>query len=163
MNKTSGLILSVVALIIMIGVIYLTYTVTDSHWQAQWDKREAQIAKDRSVATDKARTKEQEYQNEIDSIEAQGKAKQDALKLAAVDASNRAASLLRQIQQLQRTRTASPNSSSGNNSQATDETSDMLTVVLGKSIQRNVELAEYADSAAAAGFQCEVSFQALRK
>lgn len=47
-------------------------------------------------------------------------------------------------------------------SSATGTTSDMLTLVLSKSVQRNVELARYADTAREAGLTCQNQYNSLR-
>lgn len=47
--------------------------------------------------------------------------------------------------------------------EAVGKTGDMLSYVLQQSIERNVELAKYADAAREAGMTCEIQYDSLNK
>lgn len=47
--------------------------------------------------------------------------------------------------------------------EATGKTGDMLAYVLQQSIERNVELANYADAARESGMTCEIQYDSLNK
>lgn len=117
--------------------------------QAKKDQQEAD-AKLRSLNEKEKATNEREAQQRID------RARNDAL-----DAAARAGRLQQQIVAI-RDQLRQYNATIGAGSSAAD-TGVLLTDVLGQSLERNRQLAEYADRAAEAGRVCERQYDTLTK
>jgi len=117
--------------------------------QAKIDQQEAD-AKLRSLNEKEKATNEREAQQRID------RARNDAL-----DAAARAGRLQQQLIAI-RDQLRQYNATIGVGSSAAD-TGVLLTDVLGQSLERNRQLAEYADRAAEAGRVCERQYDTLTK
>ncbi|EFO7596957.1 DUF2514 domain-containing protein [Escherichia marmotae] len=117
--------------------------------QAQADQKEAD-AKLRSLKEQEKATNEREAQQRID------QARNDAL-----DASARAGRLQQQLVAI-REQLRQYNATVGAGSSAAD-TGVLLADVLSKSLERNRQLAEYADRAAEAGRVCEKQYDTLTR
>lgn len=117
--------------------------------QAKKDQQEAD-AKLRSLNEKEKATNEREAQQRID------RARNDAL-----DAAARAGRLQQQLVAI-RDQLRQYNATIGVGSSAAD-TGVLLTDVLGQSLERNRQLAEYADRAAEAGRVCERQYDTLTK
>jgi hypothetical protein len=117
--------------------------------QAKIDQQEAD-AKLRSLNEKEKATNEREAQQRID------RARNDAL-----DAAARAGRLQQRLVAI-RDQLRQYNATVGVGSSAAD-TGVLLTDVLGQSLERNRQLAEYADRAAEAGRVCEQQYDTLTK
>ena len=117
--------------------------------QAQADQKQAD-AKLRSLKEQEKATNEREAQQRIDH------ARNDAL-----DASARAGRLQQQLVAI-REQLRQYNTTVGAGSSAAD-TGVLLADVLSKSLERNRQLAEYADRAAEAGRVCEKQYDSLTR
>lgn len=117
--------------------------------QAQADQKEAD-AKLRLLKEQEKATNEREAQQRID------QARNDAL-----DAAARAGRLQQQLVAI-REQLRQYNATVGAGSSAAD-TGVLLTDVLSKSLERNRQLAEYADRAAEAGRVCEKQYDSLTR
>lgn len=140
------------ALMVGFRVAWVQYG--DARYAAGYAKAQA----DRKTEDDKARqideqekaTNEREAQQRID------KARNDAL-----DAATRAGRLQQQLVAI-REKLMQYNATVGAGSSAAD-TGVLLTDVLSKSLERNRQLAEYADRAAEAGRVCENQYDSLTR
>lgn len=152
---------SVLALALLAGACYLTYVVTDNHWSAKYSGLEQKYSDASAKATQEARVKEWEYQNNVDAIAQQG-AKD--LAQARSDANSANASIGRLQQRINRlfADTSSEDSGTTQRGKTAREALDLLANVLEKSLERNRQLAEYADQASSAGFTCEKAYDAIQ-
>ena len=153
---------SVLALALLAGACYLTYVVTDNHWSAKYSGLEKQYSNASAKATQEARVKEWEYQNNVDAIAQQG-AKDLAQARSDADSAN--ASIGRLQQRINRllADTSSEDSGTTQRGKTAREALDLLANVLEKSLERNRQLAEYADRAAEAGRVCERQYDKLTR
>lgn len=152
---------SVLALALLAGACYLTYVVTDSHWSTKYSGLEKQYSDASSKATQEARVKEWEYQNNVDAIAQQG-AKDLAQARSDADSAN--ASIGRLQQRINRllADTSSEDSGTTQRGKTAREALDLLANVLEKSLERNRQLADYADKASSAGSTCEKAYDAIQ-
>ncbi|UZN24209.1 endopeptidase Rz [Klebsiella phage pKP-BM327-1.2] len=152
---------SVLALALLAGACYLTYVVTDNHWSAKYSGLEQKYSDASAKATQEARVKEWEYQNNVDAIAQQG-AKDLAQARSDADSAN--ASIGRLQQRINRllADTSSEDSGTTQRGKTAREALDLLANVLEKSLERNRQLAKYADQASSAGFTCEKAYDAIQ-
>lgn len=152
---------SVMALALLAGACYLTYVVTDNHWSAKYSGLKQEYSDASAKATEEARVKEWEYQNNVDAIAQQG-AKDLAQARSDADSAN--ASIGRLQQRINRllADTSSEDSGTTQRGKTAREALDLLANVLEKSLERNRQLAEYADQASSAGFTCEKAYDAIQ-
>nr|DAQ70604.1 MAG TPA: Protein of unknown function (DUF2514) [Caudoviricetes sp.] len=152
---------SVLALALLAGACYLTYVVTDNHWSAKYSGLEQKYSDASAKATQEARVKEWEYQNNVDAIAQQG-AKDLAQARSDADSAN--ASIGRLQQRINRllADTSSEDSGTTQRGKTAREALDLLANVLEKSLERNRQLADYADQASSAGFTCEKAYDAIQ-
>lgn len=152
---------SVLALVLLAGACYLTYVVTDNQWSAKYSGLEQKYSDASAKATQEARVKEWEYQNNVDAIAQQG-AKDLAQARSDADSAN--ASIGRLQQRINRllADTSSEDSGTTQRGKTAREALDLLANVLEKSLERNRQLAEYADQASSAGFTCEKAYDAIQ-
>ena len=122
---------------------------TSGYAKAQADQKQAD-AKMRSLTEQEKATNEREAQQRID------QARNDAL-----DAAARAGRLQQQLVAI-REQLRQYNATVGAGSSAAD-TGVLLTDVLSKSLERNRQLAEYADRASEAGRVCEKQYDSLTR
>ena len=160
--KQSAVLLgSVLALALLAGACYLTYVVTDNHWSAKYSGLEQKYSDASAKATQEARVKEWEYQNNVDAIAQQG-AKDLAQARSDADSAN--ASIGRLQQRINRllADTSSEDSGTTQRGKTAREALDLLANVLEKSLERNRQWAEYADQASSAGFTCEKAYDSIQ-
>jgi len=128
------------------------------HGQAQYDAGYAQRGEDQ-VAADKAALKLREEEKTRNEREAQNRI--DQARNDAMLAAQRAGGLQHQLntigQQLREYSAANGFGSSAG------ETGVLLADLLSKSVERNRQLADFADRAAAAGATCERQYDSLTK
>ena len=152
---------SVLALALLAGACYLTYVVTDNHWSAKYSGLKQEYSDASAKATEEARVKEWEYQNNVDAIAQQG-AKDLAQARSDADSAN--ASIGRLQQRINRllADTSSEDSGTTQRGKTAREALDLLANVLEKSLERNRQLAEYADKASSAGLTCEKAYDSIQ-
>lgn len=143
-------------LIVIAAIFYHNYSVDDSYddgyttgveWQKQ-ERANADAVLAKKLSDEKVR------------IENEAQSKIDAARAAAISAAANVDRLQQQIANI-RTELRDGATTLGIGT-PTGKTFDMLTFVLGESIERNRALAEYADRASNAGATCEISYDALR-
>ena len=152
---------SVLALALLAGACYLTYVVTDNHWSAKYSGLKQEYSDASAKATQEARVKEWEYQNNVDAIAQQG-AKDLAQARSDADSAN--ASIGRLQQRINRllADTSSEDSGTTQRGKTAREALDLLANVLEKSLERNRQLADYADKASSAGLTCEKAYDSIQ-
>ncbi|EQA1032530.1 DUF2514 domain-containing protein [Escherichia coli] len=147
------------AVILVIAAITLACRVAwVSHGNARYDAGYAQ-AKAEQEAAEQAELKYREQEKAINEREAQQRI--DQARNDALDAADRAGRLQQQLIAIRR-QLGQYNAAIGAGPSAAD-TGILLTDVLGKSLERNRQLAEYADRAAEAGRVCERQYDSLKK
>lgn len=129
-----------------------------SHGNARYDAGYAKAKADQA-ADEQAALKYREQEKAINEREAQQRI--DQARSDALDAADRAGRLQQQLVAIRR-QLGQYNDAIGSGSSAAD-TGVLLTDVLSKSLERNRQLAEYADRAAEAGRVCERQYDTLTK
>ncbi|EAO9226466.1 DUF2514 domain-containing protein [Salmonella enterica] len=144
-------IMAMLAVLVISGVV-----AWNAHGSRQYDAGYAQAMEDQKEADAKLRLqKEQEKaSNEREAQQRIDQARNDAL-----DAADRAGRLQQQLVAI-REQLRQYNATVGTGSSAAD-TGVLLADVLSKSLERNRQLAEYADRAAEAGRVCEKQYDSL--
>lgn len=129
-----------------------------NHGEAQYDAGYAKAQSDQKIALENERK-----QNEKDKATAEREAQQriDQARNDALDAADRAGRLQQQLVAI-RKQLGQYNQSLGVGPSAAD-TGILLADVLSKSLERNRQLAEYADRAAEAGRICERQYDTMTK
>lgn len=147
------LIVAMLAALVIVGVVAWSIhgdrQYGAGYAQAQADQKQAD-AKLRSLKEQEKATNEREAQQRID------QARNDAL-----DAAARAGRLQQQLVAI-REQLRQYNATVGSGASAAD-TGVLLADVLSKSLERNRQLAEYADRAAEAGRVCEKQYDSLTR
>ena len=128
------------------------------HGDRQYDAGYAQAKADRKAEDDKAR---QHHEEEKATNEREAQQRIDQARNDALDAAARAGRLQQQLVAI-REQLRQYNSTVGAGASAAD-TGVLLTNVLSKSLERNRQLAEYADRAAESGRVCEQQYDTLTK
>lgn len=128
------------------------------HGKTQYAAGYAKAQEDQKLADDKARQQDEQEKatNEREAQQRIDRARNDAL-----DAAARAGRLQQQLVAI-REQLRQYNATIGAGSSAAD-TGVLLTDVLSKSLERNRQLAEYADRAAEAGRVCEKQYDSLTR
>ena len=147
------LIVSMLAALVAGGVV-----AWNVHGDRQYDAGYAQAQKDRQVqdAKERQRNEQEKVNNEHEAQQRIDQARNDAL-----DAASRAGRLQQQLVAI-REQLRQYNATVGAGSSAAD-TGILLADVFEKSLERNRQLAEYADRAAEAGRVCERQYDELTK
>lgn len=129
-----------------------------NHGETQYEAGYAQAKADRKAEDDKARQHDEQEKatNEREAQRALDRARNDAL-----DAATRAGRLQQQLVAI-REHLRQYNATVGAGPSAAD-TGVLLADVLSKSLERNRQLAEYADRAAEAGRVCEKQYDSLTR
>ncbi|ELD3228499.1 DUF2514 domain-containing protein [Enterobacter hormaechei] len=129
-----------------------------NHGETQYAAGYAQAQADRKAEDDKARQQD-EQEKETNEREAQQRI--DQARNDALDAAARAVRLQQQLVAI-REQLRQYNATVGAGTSAAD-TGVLLADVLSKSLERNRQLAEYADRAAEAGRVCEKQYDSLTR
>lgn len=129
-----------------------------NHGETQYDAGYAQAKADRKAEDDKSR---QHHEEEKATNEREAQQRIDQARNDALDAATRAGRLQQQLVAI-REQLRQYNATVGAGASAAD-TGVLLADVLSKSLERNRQLAEYADRAAEAGRVCERQYDTLTK
>ena len=143
-------IMAMLAVLVISGVV-----AWNAHGSRQYDAGYAQAEEDRKAEEEKVR-QYYEQENEREAQQRIDQARSDAL-----DAAARAGRLQQQLVAI-REQLRQYNAIVGAGSSAAD-TGVLLADVLSKSLERNRQLAEYADRAAEAGRVCEKQYDTLTR
>jgi hypothetical protein len=155
------LLSSVLALALLAGACYLTYVVTDNHWSAKYSGLKQEYSDASAKAIQEARIKEWEYQNNVDAIAQQGAKREADANAAAVGATASIEQLHQRLNTLlANTSTETPGT--GLRGRTPNETIVLLTNVFQKSVERNRQLAAFADKSWNAAKQCYDSYYATQ-
>ncbi|EFB1514763.1 DUF2514 domain-containing protein [Escherichia coli] len=147
------LIMAMLAALVVIGVV-----AWNVHGDLQYAAGYEQAKTDRKAQDDKAR---QHYEQEKSINEREAQQRIDQARNDALDAAARAGRLQQQLVAI-REQLRHYNAIVGAGSSAAD-TGVLLADVLSKSLERNRQLAEYADRAAEAGRVCEKQYDTLTR
>ncbi|SAH70897.1 Phage endopeptidase Rz [Enterobacter hormaechei] len=129
-----------------------------NHGETQYAAGYAQAQADRKAEDDKAR---QQDEQEKATNEREAQQRIDQARNDALDAAARAGRLQQQLVAI-REQLRQYNATVGAGTSAAD-TGGLLADVLSKSLERNRQLAEYADRAAEAGRVCEKQYDSLTR
>ncbi|EGO9979324.1 DUF2514 domain-containing protein [Escherichia coli] len=146
-------IMAMLAVLVISGVV-----AWNAHGSRQYDAGYAQAQEDQKQADDKARSQRDQEKTQIE------REAQSRIDVARVDAehANAAAGRLQQQLVAIREQLRQYNAIVGAGTSAAD-TGILLADVLSKSLERNRQLAEYADRAAEAGRVCEKQYDTLTR
>lgn len=158
------LLLIVMACGALFGAYHHGETVANAKWQAKWDKQLDDQANAKAQAEADARAEEQRRQTAIDEVQVHATQALEQARTDAASANVAADSLRRRAEALAAaaSRCSSNTGTAATSSPATNP-GNLLAVVLDKSVQRNRELAEIADTARVRGLACEAAYTALIK
>lgn len=162
LKQYKAVIAGTVSVLVLILACWLTYHIIDTGWQAKWDKQQLEYKSASLKATIEARNTEQRYQNDIENIRAEG-AKQVAK--ANADTTRASAAVDRVQQRINEllANTATEVTGTSQRGKTASSSLNLLADVLRKSIERNRQLAAFADASHNAGLVCEKSYDAVRK
>lgn len=149
----------VAVLVVAAGLVLLGDWYGSKRVQQAWDKENARVANALVVQALAIRDKEQSLQDAMNEVQADATKQVEQLR-AGADAAGTAADRLRQ--RVNTLLAASKTASACTSSNATTNPGDLLAVVLDKSIQRNRQLAEYADALRVAATSCVASYEKAR-
>lgn len=127
--------------------------------QQAWDKENTRVANALVVQALAIRDKEQSLQDAMNKVQDDATKQVEQLRADAAGADAAADRLRQRVNTLL---TASKTASACTSRNATTNPGDMLAVVLDKSIQRNRQLAEYADALRVAATSCVASYEKAR-
>ncbi|EEQ3806108.1 TPA: DUF2514 domain-containing protein [Escherichia coli] len=146
-------------IVLMLAALFIVGVVAwNIHGSRQYDAGYAQAEEDRKAEEDKVR---QYYEQEKVTNEREAQQRIDQARSDALDAAARAGRLQRQLVAI-RERLRQYNAIVGAGASAAD-TGVLLADVFSKSLERNRQLAEYADRAAEAGRVCEKQYDTLTR
>lgn len=147
-------VLAVTAGLVLLGDWYGSKRV-----QQAWDKENTRVANALVVQALAIRDKEQSLQDAMNEVQADATKQVEQLRGDAAGADAAADRLRQRVSALL---AASKTASACTSSNATTNPGDLLAVVLDKSIQRNRQLAEYADALRIAVTSCRASYEKAR-
>ena len=146
-------------IVLMLAALFIVGVVSwNIHGSRQYDAGYAQAEEDRKAEEDKVR---QYYEQEKVANEREAQQRIDQARNDALDAAARAGRLQQQLVAI-REQLRQYNATVGAGTSAAD-TGVLLADVLSKSLERNRQLAEYADRAAEAGRVCEKQYDTLTR
>lgn len=128
-----------------------------SYGDQRYAEGKAQAIEDQKVADKK---EEQRRNAELQKIQADAQQRIDAARNDAINAAAKSGRLQQQLANIRKQLVGYPTAESIGNPAA--ETGVLLADVLAKSVERNRQLAEYADRAREAGLACEAQYNSLR-
>lgn len=156
----------IAALTLVAGALFGAYhhglAVKDAEWQSAWSARDTQDAKARDEAEKAARATELANQNHMDKVQSDANQKLEQARIDAAGANTAADGLRRRVQKLLDASSARSNTGTGSSCSTATRPGNLLAVVLDKSVQRNRELAEIADTARVRGQACEAAYNSLQ-
>lgn len=159
-SKYATYIKLALVLALVAGASALSWYVTDAKWQSKYDKQQTAYADASAKAEQAAREKEKTYASNLAKANAAGEARAAESAIAAANANASIERLRKRINTLLAdTRTS--DTGTGQQGQSASEALDLLADVLGKSIERNRQLATFGDNAWDAAKQCEESYNAI--
>lgn len=145
--------LCIVAALVVVGA--QGYDMGVTHVQQKWDKETARVATALTKNAEAQRAKEYADQQQMNKVQTDATQRLEALRTDA-DSANAAADRLRwQVGKLNAANPVCPTTRTGTSSTTANNPGNLLAVVLDKSIQRNRELAAFADAAITAAQACE--------
>ena len=146
-------------IVLMLAALFIVGVVSwNIHGSRQYDAGYAQAEEDRKAEEDKVR---QYYEQEKVTNEREAQQRIDQARNDALDAAASAGRLQQQLFAI-REQLRQYNAIVGAGTSAAD-TGVLLADVLSKSLERNRQLAEYADRAAEAGRVCEKQYDTLTR
>lgn len=144
----------------LVGVaIFAALLIGENHGagriQQKWDAERVTIAQALTDNANAQRAKEFADQQNMNKVQSDATQRLEALRTDA-DSANAAADRLReQVGKLNAADPVCPSTTTGTSRQTASNPGNLLAVVLDKSIQRNRELAAFADAAITAAQACE--------
>lgn len=150
-----------IASAIVAGACYLTWLVTDSKWQSKYDKQASEYSDASAKAQQSARDTEHEYQTKLDAanLEASTRRVETANAIAGANAATKR--LLTRLNKVLAD-TSTSDTGTGQRGRTPEQAINLLANVLEKSIERNGQLATFADQSWDASKQCYDSYNAVR-
>lgn len=130
--------------------------------QQDWDAERVTIAQALAKNAEVQRAKEYADQQQMNKVQTDATQRLEALRTDA-DSANAAANRLReQVGKLLAASTVCPSTRAGTSSTPASNPGNLLAVLLDKSIQRNRELAAFADAAITAAQSCQTAYEKAR-
>lgn len=149
----------VAALGVAVGLVLLGDWYGSGRVQQAWDKENTRVANALVVQSLAIRDKEQSLQAAMDEVQRNASEQVEQLRADAAGADSAADRLRERVGALL---AASQTTGACTSRQAAENPGNLLAVVLDKSIQRNRQLAEYADALRVAATSCVSSYEKAR-
>lgn len=146
-----------IIIIVAAGALWATNKVS-SYGEQQYDAGYAKAVADQKAADKK---EEQRRNAELQKIKADAQQRIDAARNDAVNAAAKSGRLQQQLANIRKQLVGYSTSESIGNPVA--ETGVLLSDVLSKSVERNRQLADYADRAREAGLACQKQYESLTR
>lgn len=141
---------------------FMVYDAGQDDIQQKWDAERVTIAQALAKNAEVQRAKEFADQQNMNKVQADATQRLEALRTDA-DSANAAGDRLReQVGKLIAANPVCPSTRAGTSSQTANNPGNLLAVVLDKSIQRNRELAAFADAAITAAQSCQTAYEKAR-
>lgn len=145
-----------IIIIVAAGALWATNKVS-SYGEQQYTSGYAKAIEDQKAADEK---EEQRRNAELQKIQADAQQRIDAARNDAVNAAAKSGKLQQQLANIRKQLVGYSTAESVGNPAA--ETGVLLAQLLSESIERNRQLADYADRAREAGLTCEAQYNSLR-
>lgn len=145
-----------IIIIVATGALWVANKVS-SYGDQQYAEGKAQAIADQKAADEQ---EEQRRNAELQKIQADAQQRIDAARNDAVNAAAKSGRLQQQLANIRKQLVGYSAAESIGNPAA--ETGVLLADVLAKSVERNRQLADYADMAREAGLMCEAQYNSLR-
>lgn len=146
-----------IIIIVAAGALWATNKVS-SYGEQQYTSGYAKAIEDQKAADEK---EEQRRNAELQKIQADAQQRIDAARNDAVNAAAKSGRLQQQLANIRKQLVGYSTTESIGNPAA--ETGVLLADVLGKSVERNRQLADYADKAREAGLTCQKQYESLTR
>lgn len=154
-------LIAIIALCLCLASSFIAYKLTDNHWQAKWQERNASEAAQVLAANEAIRAQERQWQDKLNEASKDAKLREQQLK---IDSDELGATVdgLRQQLALSTSKLQSANSTVTRLRAAGATNAVVRAELCGWAVQRAEELAGIADRNRQKGLACEASYNALR-
>lgn len=151
---------AVIALALAGAGAWVSWSITDNHWQAKHSEYVGAVEKAAKDAGDQARSEEQRRQTAVEGIRKDAQSKIDAAAIDATVALATADGLRAELDRIKRARASCSSAPKG--SQAGPDTTHVLADLLEEVERAGREMAEEAERRGNAGSACERAYDSVK-
>lgn len=162
MSEQHKLMLKMASLVVLaIGIFSAGYFISDNSWSAKWSERDKADALSVVAAQEAERTKERQWQADIQRVHDEAKKRQETIAADAAELSVTANRLRDKIKSMSAGQSGG-NSTATNISRSAATDKVVYSVMLESVIVRAEQYAGYADRNREAALTCNAAYNALR-